>query len=187
VRLDLRCLVIRQAVYQDRTVGKVIRPTKAHHVRRVAISPEFCELLAAWFQRSVSERRADDRAFVWPGRNGGPMSPSSISHLISKLGRRTGLVDAHGRHVAHLHGLRHASGSLALANGVPLTVVSAQLGHSRPHFTARVYSHVLGDAELDRYADALRDAQNPPPVADTMRETMREIPTPLSTASEKPI
>ena len=174
MRLDLRRLVIRQAVYQDRTVGKVIRPTKANHVRRVAESGEFCDLLAAWFERSVVEQGGDGRGFVWPGRAGGPMSPSSISHLIAKLGRRAGLVDGDGRHVAHLHGLRHSCGSLALAGGVPLTVVSAQLGHSRPDFTARRYSHVLGDAELDRYADALRDAQTGPTAADTMRETMRE-------------
>ena len=61
-------------------------------------------------------------------------------------------MDAKGRHVAHLHGLRHSAGSIALAEGIPLTIVSAQLRHSRPDFTARVYSHMLGDEQLDRFA-----------------------------------
>jgi integrase len=82
------------------------------------------------------------------------MSPSSVSHLIARIGRDAGLVDAKGRQVAHLHGLRHSAGSVALSRGVPLTVVSASLWHSRPDFTARVYSHLLSDAELDRFAAA---------------------------------
>ncbi len=36
----------------------------------------------------------------------------------------------------------------------PQTVVSAQLRHSRPAFTAARYSHLLGDHELDRLAAA---------------------------------
>jgi excisionase family DNA binding protein len=73
---------------------------------------------------------------------------------VAKVGRRAGLVDAKGRHVAHAHGLRHSAGSIALSEGVPLTVVSAQLRHSRPAFTAARYAHLLSDAELDRFAAA---------------------------------
>ena len=39
------------------------------------------------------------------------------------------------------------------------------------------YRHVLGDAELDRYADALRDARTEPTAADTMRENRSSAPT----------
>ncbi len=49
---------------------------------------------------------------------------------------------------------------------MPLTVVSAQLRHSRPSFTAARYSHLLGDAELDRFAAAHS--------TETVRETVRE-------------
>ena len=75
-------------------------------------------------------------------------------------------MDAKGRHIAHAHGLRHSAGSIALAEGLPTTVVSAQLRHSRPAFTAARYSHLLGDAELDRFAAA----HSP----ETLREALRE-------------
>lgn len=133
---------------------------------RVAISARMAESLADWYALSVIEGGGDASGWVWPGRGGGPMSPSSISHLVGKLGKRAGLVDAKGRHIAHAHGLRHSAGSIALAEGVPLTVVSAQLRHSRPAFTAARYAHMLGDSELDRFAAAHS--------AETLRETLRE-------------
>ncbi len=154
VRLEERRLVVRQAVYQNARVGKVLRRAKGGRVGRVAISAALAERLADWYAESVVEGGADAAGWVWPGRDGGPMSPSSVSHLVGKVGRRAGLVDAKGRHVAHAHGLRHSAGSIALSEGVPLTVVAAQLRHARPAFTAARYAHLLGDAELDRFADA---------------------------------
>lgn len=46
----------------------------------------------------------------------------------------------------HPHDLRHRYASLKIAEGVPVTQVAAQLGHSRKSLTLDVYSHVmLGD------------------------------------------
>jgi integrase len=42
-----------------------------------------------------------------------------------------------------LHTLRHTHGSHLLANGVPLPVVSARLGHSSVRVTADIYSHAI--------------------------------------------
>jgi len=36
-----------------------------------------------------------------------------------------------------------------LAAGVPLIVVSRQLGHANPNVTAQVYAHLLADSQLD--------------------------------------
>ncbi len=162
VLLDDRRIIVRQAIYQNATVGKVVRQPKAGKIGRVAISGAFAERLGDWYARSVVEGGADTAGWVWPGRNGGPMSPSSVSHLVAKVGKRAGLVDAKGRHIANAHDLRHSAGSIALAEGVPLTVVSAQLRHSRPSFTAERYSHMLGDAELDRRPQVLRATGQPP-------------------------
>jgi hypothetical protein len=41
-----------------------------------------------------------------------------------------------------------------LAAGVPLIVVSHQLGHANPNVTAQVYAHLLCDAQLDEAAAA---------------------------------
>jgi integrase len=56
-----------------------------------------------------------------------------------------------------------------LAAGVPLIVVSRQLGHANPHITATIYAHLLGDQELDLAARAF----DPPPATETLRETLR--------------
>jgi integrase len=45
----------------------------------------------------------------------------------------------------HPHDLRHRYASLKIAEGVPVTQLAAQLGHSRKSLTLDVYSHVLLD------------------------------------------
>ena len=80
-------------------------------------------------------------------------------------------MDAAGRPLVTLHGLRHTAGSLMLAAGVPLIVVSRQLGHANPNITAQVYAHLLSDSQLDAAA-AVFDA---PEATRTVRETVREI------------
>lgn len=82
------------------------------------------------------------------------MAPATVTRIVERVGKKAGLVDVLGRHVAHAHGLRHSAGSIALAEGVVLMDVSLQLRHSRADFTARVYAHHLGDGGLDRFAAA---------------------------------
>jgi integrase len=43
----------------------------------------------------------------------------------------------------HPHDLRHRYASVKIAEGVPVTAVAAQLGHSRKSLTLDTYSHVL--------------------------------------------
>ena len=47
----------------------------------------------------------------------------------------------------HPHDLRHRYASVKIAEGVPVTVVAAQLGHSRNSLTLDTYSHVLLENE----------------------------------------
>ena len=71
------------------------------------------------------------------------------------------------------------SASIMLGAGVPLIVVSRQLGHANPQITATVYAHLLGDEQLDGAA-AVFEA---PGAAETLRETLRED----SAATENPM
>lgn len=41
------------------------------------------------------------------------------------------------------HDLRHGTATLLLAQGVPMRVISEQLGHANPAITANVYAHVI--------------------------------------------
>jgi integrase len=45
------------------------------------------------------------------------------------------------------HDLRHVCASLLLANGVPVPVVAALLGHANPSITMSIYSHALPDSQ----------------------------------------
>ena len=47
----------------------------------------------------------------------------------------------------HTHTLRHTYASLALKGGVPVTTVSANLGHSSPSTTMNVYAHHIPSTE----------------------------------------
>src|ERR1019366_2004277 len=74
---------------------------------------------------------------IFPNPDGTPLKPDSISAAVSLLFRRLKLPRG-----ARLHSLRHTHTSHLLADGVPLPVVSARLGHSSVRVTAEIYSHM---------------------------------------------
>ena len=80
------------------------------------------------------------------------MHAHSPTQTVMRAMTRAGLVDDAGKPLVTLHGLRHTCGSILLARGVPLIVVSRHLGHADPNITARVYAHLLSDSELDHAA-----------------------------------
>jgi integrase len=60
-------------------------------------------------------------------------------NIMSRACKAAGIVHRHP------HDLRHRYASVKIAEGVPVTVVAAQLGHSRKSLTLDTYSHVLVD------------------------------------------
>lgn len=71
--------------------------------------------------------------------------PHSVSATVSLLFSRLKLPKG-----ASLHSLRHTHTSHLLANGVPLRVVSARLGHSSVRVTAEIYSHMINGQDEAR-------------------------------------
>lgn len=47
-----------------------------------------------------------------------------------------------------LHDNRHTVATIQALHGVPINVVSAELGHSDPSVTARIYVHQFRNADL---------------------------------------
>ena len=80
------------------------------------------------------------------------MSARAPTHAVVRAIARAGLVDASGKPLVSVHGLRHTFASILLSRGVPLIVVSRHLGHADPNITARVYAHLLSDTQLDEAA-----------------------------------
>ena len=141
---------------------KLEQPTKGRRARRVAISPELAGRLADWYAEAVIDGGAAADGYVWPGRDGGPMHDRSANRVVERACKRAGLIDGE-KAVVTLHGLRHSAASAMLLAGVPLLVVSRQLGHANPQVTATVYAHLTNDEALDLAAEAF-----------TLRETLRE-------------
>ena len=138
---------------------KIEKSTKGRRRRAVAIS-ESLALALATISPSRWSSVAPRRRFVWPGQGGEPMAADTPTQIVERAQDRCGLVanpkprpkGERPRCFVTLHGLRHTAGSIALAAGVPLIVVSRQLGHSNPQITANVYAHLLSDSQLDDVA-----------------------------------
>jgi integrase len=151
VDLSARRLDVRRSVWQ--VAGeKGEKTAKGRRARRVAISETFAGRLSAWYSASVVEGGADAAGYVWPGRRGQPMDAHTPTQATARALAQAGLIDDAGRPLVTLHGLRHSCGSILLARGVPLIVVSRHLGHADPNVTAKVYAHLLNDAQLDQAA-----------------------------------
>jgi len=168
-RLDVRRQVVQERLGVGKGHRKVETTTKGGRARRVAISADFAAALSSWFAESVVGGGADATGYVWPGRGGGPMHDRSLAQALERAYARSGLVDDRGRAVVSPHRLRHSAASVMLAQGVPLTVVAAQLGHADPAITARIYAHLISDRDLDLAAAAFAASSD----AQTERETER--------------
>jgi len=85
------------------------------------------------------------------GRTNSATSPGSSSGNIPTVARVQRAPPNYHVHrkagitTGSLHTLWHTHASNLLSNGIPLTAVSARLGHADSTITARVYAHALPD------------------------------------------
>ncbi len=174
--LDLaaRRVTVARSVWQEAgregaAPRRIVGTPKSGRARRVAISAGLAARLGDWYALAVVEGGAAADGYVWPGKDGGPMDSATPGQALARILERVGLVDGEGDPLITFHGLRHTAASIMLARGVPLIVVSRQLGHANPNITATVYAHLLNDAQLDDAA-AVFDA---PQGAETLRGPLR--------------
>jgi integrase len=92
-----------------------------------------------------------DTGFVFTTTIGTPVDPRNASRAFTDLAKDAGLG------AWHIHELRHSAASTSLAQGVPVEVVSAFLGHSSIGMTVDTYGHI-GDAQVRTAADAMDTA-----------------------------
>jgi integrase len=96
------------------------------------------------FRRRFGPDYRTDLDLVFANPDGTPLKPDSVSAAVSALFRRLKLPKG-----ASPHSLRHTHTSHLLANGVPLPVVSARLGHSSVRVTAEIYSHMINGQDYE--------------------------------------
>lgn len=119
--------------------------TKSKKSRRdIPLDPETVAVLRAHRKHQAAERMASpiwhDLDLVFTNEVGQPVRPTSFSRTWKRLA-----VEAGVRPLTPHPGARHGWATLALEAGVPMKVVSQQLGHASLAITGDIYSHVSED------------------------------------------
>ncbi len=123
------------------------------------------------FRKQFGPDYRSDLDLIFANPDGTPLKPDSISATVSLLFRKLKMPKG-----ASLHSLRHTHVSEMIDEGVPLSVISARLGHSSIRTTADIYAHMIHgqDDEAARRWDE-RQKRNRPvaPEKGTDRHTIQ--------------
>jgi integrase len=118
--------------------------------RTVPVPNPTLERLRAYWEK-VAEGFGEEEArrlFLFPGRDPNrPVDPDAPNHLLARVCRRAGLPPI------RVHDLRHTYGSLLLARGAPLELVSERMGHANPTITLGIYRHLLDEERREWVVD----------------------------------
>ncbi len=140
VDLEARTL----AIQANMTIGRMLKDTKTHQNRTIALDPETVAVLSAHRDQveavcnEVGAELEGDR-FVFTARPGSdvPLDPAAVTRRFIRLCKRLKIEGV------RLHDLRHFAGTQLIAAGVDIKTVQTRLGHSRPSTTLNVYTHAV--------------------------------------------
>ena len=163
VDLDAALIRIAQQVVQLGWATEVGDPKSESGARTVNLDAGTVTVLRAWRARQGEEQHVwgpawQDTGLVFTREDGSQLHPDMATTAFERLYRAAGLPPI------RLHDLRHTAASLALQAGVPLKVVSEQLGHSSLTITADTYTSVLpavARAAAEAVADIIPRAVTP--------------------------
>ena len=150
-------LGVRQSMARDGAGGYTLAEPKTTRSRRVVHLPGLAvdalvrqrELQAAARDAAGPEVwQGDGLGLVFTDDIGRPLRGDRVTHKFAPLLARAGV-----KHVP-FHALRHSWATLALASGVPLKVISDNLGHASIAVTASFYSGIVPELNRDA-ADAI--------------------------------
>ena len=114
----------------DKTSGTlIVRKSKTSRSRHVFLTDEGVR----FFSDACAGREPDEVMFV--KADGKPWGHGNAGWYVRQAKERCGIM-------VHFHMLRHVWCSLAVMNGVPLTVVARNLGHVDTRMIEKTYSHL---------------------------------------------
>jgi integrase len=126
---DTPHLQVRRAVVK----GALVAPKSRHGARLIPLTAELATML-----RARRPRRADDDAFVFPGRDGAASDQGSLRRrVLVPAAERAGLTGV------AFHTLRHACASLLIESGLSPLRLQRWMGHHSPAFTLETYGHLI--------------------------------------------
>jgi integrase len=131
--LDLDVPQLRVAASLTAADGRLrLKGTKTRRIRTLHLDDDTAALLARQPRRSPAPYPV-----VFTRPDGSPWRPEDVS---DRWRRQWPVLELP---FIRLHDLRHTHATLLLQAGVPITVVSERLGHSKVAMTLDVYAHVL--------------------------------------------
>jgi integrase len=132
--------------------GLIVKDTKTHAARWVALSPAVERAIAVQREHLADRARARrmalcDDPFVWSPHPEAltPPRPDHLSKAFAKARKAAGVKGV------RLHDLRHFFATQQLADGHAITTVSGALGHRDSATTLRIYAHP-DEAAMDAMA-----------------------------------
>jgi hypothetical protein len=133
--------ITRQVMLIGREI-EVGKPKTEGGERTISLDTGSVQVLRRWRERQNAERAAthgawQDTGLVFTREDGNQLHPEHVADTFQCIYQEAGLPPI------RLHDLRHTAASLALQAGVPMKVVSEQLGHSSLGITADTYTSVL--------------------------------------------
>jgi integrase len=147
---------VRHNLSRPKGGGWQLAPTKTGQGNRVLDMPQTVvralkrHAASQEIQRRLQGQRWQDSGFVFTTSLGTPLHEASVWAAYKKVLARAELPNI------RMHDLRHSAGSLLLAQGVALEVVSRILGHSDIRVTANIYGHVY-DFRMRQAANLMDD------------------------------
>ena len=161
VDLDLGRILIRYSVAEVRGEGSIVKDTKTHAERVVAVDADTVAMLKLHFERQeerarIAEVTLDPDPYVLSRsfRCDRPWTPSNLSAAWAALCRANGAAGV------RFHDLRHFSVTALLDAGVPLPVVAKRHGHLDGNVTLGIYGHAV-DGRDEAAAQVIRRTLNP--------------------------
>ena len=142
VHLEQRMLFVRWSLSAVDNQRLVLGAPKTRTSKNwIAISDRVATALAhRQDERTPTAVYDFDGGYVFTRNDGRPLHPAYVLRHFHTLSDQAGLP----RYT--IHDLRHLAATIAITQGVPLTVVSKTLRHSTLSTTANIYSHLTAQA-----------------------------------------
>ncbi|WP_215508422.1 site-specific integrase [Peptoniphilus sp. EMRHCC_23] len=129
IDFDRGIITIDQALVKSKSAGYVVKSTKAHDVRTKPM-PAYIEVMLKKLQ-SISLGVTD---YVFTNADGDHLGERAFREYLRRF------CDRHGLPYIPPYGIRHTTGTLLAARGIPIANVAKQLGHASTQTTTK-YIH----------------------------------------------
>lgn len=125
-------------------------PKTSSSLRTIAV-PQFIQKDIESLIAQQAERPEQSDYLILNGF-GEPINPSWVTQHMRRVVADAGVANV------TFHGLRHTYASMLIAKGIPVSEVSAQLGHASIDITLRTYAHLFTEASIaSRHISALME------------------------------